>query len=96
MTEPRRRPRRDADLSALSPADMDEIVRTFAATLRQTRELETERLRFAISQLELFRDEMIAWNEGMRAGRLFLTADRDATSPASSHYPAAPNLPPGA
>jgi hypothetical protein len=39
---------------------------------------------------------MIAWNEGMRAGRLFLTADRDATSPASSHYPAAPNLPPGA
>jgi hypothetical protein len=68
MTKHYRPPRRGAD-PALSPAE-NEIVRIFAVALRGIRELETERLRFAFSQLELLRDEMVAWNAGMRAGRL--------------------------
>jgi hypothetical protein len=65
MREHRRRPRHSG--AALSSADLDEIVRTFAATLRQIREVESEKLRFTLYQLELFRDAMAAWNAGMRA-----------------------------
>jgi hypothetical protein len=55
------------DLSALSPEEA-EIVRAFAADLRQAREEEAEKLLFNV--LEIFRrgtDTLIA---DMRAGRL--------------------------
>jgi hypothetical protein len=84
MMDRRRHLRSGADLPALSPADMDEIVRTVAATLRQIRELEVERLRFALSQLELFRDEMAAWNAGMRAVVAKLSERPLAGSPAAA------------
>jgi hypothetical protein len=50
----------------MNPAD-DEIVRTFRAALREARELETEKLRFTLYQLELFRDELMRLNAEMRA-----------------------------
>ena len=55
------------DLSALSP-DKAEIVRAFAADLRQTREEETEK--FWLNLLELLRDGTDALIADMRAGRL--------------------------
>ena len=61
--------RRDVDLSALPP-DMAEIVRAFAAALRQAREEETEKLHLALYGLDLFHDGMIALLANMRDGRL--------------------------
>jgi hypothetical protein len=55
--------RRAAEL----PAHMNEIVRVFGSVLRQARELETEKLRFTLYQLELFRDEVAALNADRRA-----------------------------
>ena len=55
------------DLSALSP-DKAEIVRAFAADLRQAREEETEWLWFNV--LELLRAGTDALIADMRAGRL--------------------------
>jgi hypothetical protein len=49
----------DVDLSALSPEEA-EVVREFAADLRQAREEETERLLLALYKLELFADGMAA------------------------------------
>jgi hypothetical protein len=46
---------------------MDEIVRNFATALRQTRELETEKLRFTLCQLERFRDAAAAVNADLRS-----------------------------
>jgi hypothetical protein len=57
------------DLPALSPKEA-EIVRVFADALRQLRELEIEKLRFALYGLELYCDGMDALNADMRAGRL--------------------------
>jgi hypothetical protein len=61
--------RRDVDLSALPP-DKAEVVRAFAATLRQAREEETEKLLLTLYGLELFHDGMIALLADMRDGRL--------------------------
>jgi hypothetical protein len=58
-----------ADLSALSPKDR-EVVRAFAAALRQVREEETEMLQLTLYKLELFHDGMIALLADMDAGRL--------------------------
>jgi hypothetical protein len=44
-----------ARLPALPPDEMAEVVRVFAAALQQVREVETERLRFTLHELELFR-----------------------------------------
>jgi predicted glycoside hydrolase/deacetylase ChbG (UPF0249 family) len=57
---------RDVEFPALTPA-MANLAREFRAALRQARELETEKLRFSLSQLELFRDEMAAWNADLCA-----------------------------
>jgi hypothetical protein len=55
------------DLSALSPEEA-EIVRAFAADLRQAREEETEQL--LSNLLEIFRKGTAALNADLRAGRL--------------------------
>jgi hypothetical protein len=69
MTDRRcRRP--GVDLSALPPDDRDEIIRAFAAALRQVREEETEKLQLGVYKLELFRDGMTALIADMRAQRL--------------------------
>ena len=51
--------RRDVDLSALPP-DKAEVVRAFAATLRQAREEETEKLLLSLYGFELFCDGIAA------------------------------------
>jgi hypothetical protein len=52
----RRRRRRGADLPALPPDAMAELIRAFAAALRHIREQETEQLRLTLYKLELLRD----------------------------------------
>jgi hypothetical protein len=47
-----------------------EVVRAFAAALRQAREEETEQLLLALYGLELFADGLAALNAELRAGRL--------------------------
>jgi hypothetical protein len=49
----------------LSPKEA-EIVRAFAAALRQARKLESEKLRFALYELELYCDGVDALNADMR------------------------------
>ena len=59
--------RRDVDLSALPP-DMAEIVRAFAAALRQAREEETEKLLLTLYELELLRDGVAELLAELRVG----------------------------
>jgi hypothetical protein len=54
------------DLSALPP-DQAEIVRVFAAALRQVREEETKMLRLSLYKLELLRAGMAELNADLRA-----------------------------
>jgi hypothetical protein len=68
---------RDVEFPALTRAEAN-LAREFRAALREARELETEKLRFSLSQLELLCNEMAAWNAGLAA---LVTADRDAASP---------------
>jgi hypothetical protein len=56
--------RRGADLSALSPEEA-EIVRVFAAALRQIHEQELEERRFVLHEFEALRDAIVALNRGL-------------------------------
>jgi hypothetical protein len=65
-----RRAHLSARLPVLPPDEMAEVVRAFAAALRQAREEETEKLLLTLYGLEFFHDGMIALLANMRDGRL--------------------------